>query len=212
MSSIKTQVNQKGFTVVEVAMIVIMIAVIAFVGFYVYDSSKKPNVKLNVATKISAASSQPKSSATTTSNQTGQSLFKFSNLGVQFELPNSLSGFRYAPENFSDGVADFISTTAVENLMNQCFTSNDAQSKSNGPEALTFASISKTSGHYSSNEVLGEAQFLKQFSNFYVTISYPNGINPCYPNVRQENQLNGQITLAKNAFIGAFKSTATEIK
>ncbi|MGC1177422.1 MAG: hypothetical protein WA843_05110 [Candidatus Saccharimonadales bacterium] len=51
----RTKSNQKGFSLVEGLLIVIAVALIAFVGYYVWHSQKEANKTLNAASKSSQA-------------------------------------------------------------------------------------------------------------------------------------------------------------
>jgi hypothetical protein len=149
------------------------------------------------------------------SNQSAENkVFKLTNLGIQFTLPSSLSDFQYIPQTFSDGsLGGYISTTAIKKIIKQCDTDAGVSDQDIDAASLSFAGIGKTQGKYDPNQ-LNESQLLKQFNSFYVSISYPNGINPCHgdKNTDAEDKLKNAEHSASEAFIKASQSTATEIK
>ncbi|HSX47586.1 MAG TPA: prepilin-type N-terminal cleavage/methylation domain-containing protein [Patescibacteria group bacterium] len=191
--------NQKGFALFEVLFFILLIAVLIGVAYYI--GTKHDN-------KISTAAKSSQDTKSTTSNTTtNQSLFKFTNLGVQFKLPSSLSDLLYTPQTTTDGsIGGYLSTTAIEKLINNCQTD-----QTNDTETLSIAGLDKINGQYDPGQII-ESTLLKQFSTFSIAISYPNGINPCYPNQNAMDQLKSQEHSTTEAFIKAFQSSAVEIK
>jgi hypothetical protein len=201
---------QNGFTVIEGLLILVIVGIIGGTGWYVWHSQKQVDKTLG-----SAGQTSQKSTKTSQNKQsTGNNLFKFTNLGVQFTLPSSLSDFQYFPQTFSDGsVGGYISTTAIKNTIKGCNANQGMSDQDIDSASLSFAGIGKTKGKYDPNQ-LDESQLLKQFSSFYASISYPNGINPCHgdQNTGAEDKLKNAEHMASDTFIEAFQSTATEIE
>ncbi|HXR49856.1 MAG TPA: hypothetical protein VN778_02415 [Verrucomicrobiae bacterium] len=201
----KKSLSQKGFTLVEGLLIIIALVLVVFVGYYVWHNQKSTNKTVNMTSQNAHKTEQSKTSAS-------QNLFKLTNVGVQFELPSSLSDFQYTPQTYSDGsVGGYISTAAIENTIKQCIAGQGDQAQQADAESLAFAGLGKLEGQYDPNQV-EEGQLLKQFSSFYLTISYPNGSSPCYSDQNAMDQLQSQEHAASDAFTKVFQSSATEIK
>lgn len=71
----KIKLQQVGFSVVESVLIVVIVAMIGFVGWYVFNAQKKTNTVLNTVTTPTNTSSQAAttSKSATTSNSPGAS-------------------------------------------------------------------------------------------------------------------------------------------
>jgi len=200
--------NQKGFSTVEVLLIVVIVGMLGGIGYYVWHAQKQTDDTLNSTGKTSQnipSAVQPKSS-------TNSTIFKFSNLGVQFTLPSSINNLQYTPWTFSDGgKGGYLTTTDIKSMINKCLEGQKADPKLLDATSYSFAGIGKVDGQYSSDQFV-ESQLLKQFSSFYLDISYPNGNSPCYPDEKAMDSLKSVEQTVSDTFIKAVQSTATEIK
>jgi hypothetical protein len=83
--------NQKGFSAVEGLLIFIIVAIIAGVGWYVWDSNKKTNDILSSADKssnVKLKASQPKDKSEQTDETANWLLFKASNGKYSIKIPD----------------------------------------------------------------------------------------------------------------------------
>ncbi|HEY5442222.1 MAG TPA: hypothetical protein VIJ68_01650 [Candidatus Saccharimonadales bacterium] len=193
-----TNTNQRGFSTVEGLLILIIVLLIGFIGYYVWHAQKSASDTLNSASKASQSSPTKVAPA---------KWFKLADLGVEFKLPSTLSDLQSAP---NDNGGYFLSVANMESIYKQCNGSNLPP----GPissEDYSFAGLSRHDGTFEQDSV-AEESLLKQFGTFNITISYPNG-----PECASEDQtvLDQWTTAKKNAtetFVKAFQTSATEIK
>jgi type II secretory pathway pseudopilin PulG len=136
--------NQKGFSLIEGLLLVIAIALVAGVGYYVYSSNKKTNESLNNASKVSQSTALPPTSAI---------LYKVKELGIEFKLPDSLKGLYYNLDTDGSSVAFFMND--LNSAANKC--------EDKGPYAVN--TWVKVDGTYDDEPGTG---LIKQFDKFYV--------------------------------------------
>ncbi len=198
------ELNQTGFTLVEGLLIVIALALVVFTGYYVWHTQHQTNKTLDTAIR----SSEGNSSSTPTGKK-----FQFKELGVQFVLPSSLKGLTYNVQQVTEedgGMVDgaYLGDPSLTDLLNKCAGPN-----SNDPsgQAPNFAAIERQPGKFDSSKLV-ESQLLKQFKDFNINISFPNGAI-CGSD---DNNLNQQwfsaLHKSQKTFVDAFKATATPIK
>ena len=87
------KINQKGFSVVEILVVVVVVGLLGAVGWLVYDRQKSNTDSKNTAAQTSE---QTKSVADDTEQQT---FFEIKELGVKFELSDNLAGLYYTMGN-----------------------------------------------------------------------------------------------------------------
>jgi prepilin-type N-terminal cleavage/methylation domain-containing protein len=188
--------GQKGFTVIETLLVLILISIIGFTGYYVWHTQKNTNSSYNNAAKSN--SSTPASAET--SNK-----FVFKELGVEFTLTDNLKGLSYATFNGSD----YISDSAFKEALNECTDVN--QTAAGDALAASYTAISKAKGQYPANaNPIDYGALLKQFPDFYISYGVPNG-NGC-SDLSQSENLKSVADTERSYFIDAFKATATEVK
>lgn len=152
--------NQKGFGVIEGLLAVIAIALVGFVGFYVYNANKETDKSNNAQSK--AADSQVGSQ-----NDAGDSKapkdYVFKELGIKIKTSEGINDLTYKVD---EGTADaiFVSTKSIEKLFKSCGASGDA--------AVMPLSVAKTNGKFQEE---GPVQLAKQFKDFYITTVRANG-------------------------------------
>ncbi len=167
---------QRGFTIVEILLALLVVAALAFGGYYVWhthQTTKPANTSSNQTTKSTAS--------TTKSSQ-----FVFKELGVQITLPDSLKDLSYRVENLKNDQGGtstvlYLATLSMGDANGQCY--NQQKLYANTPGG--FGAIDKIDGQYSPSTA-GPTQDppLKQFDKFYIEGSQPNGITTCSnPNV-----------------------------
>lgn len=87
--------NQKGFSHIVIPVIIAVIAVVVFAGWYVYSKQNKDNKQPATQTQGSDTSNtEPQPTSVAQLN-----VFKIPELGVEFELPESLNGLYYSIGN-----------------------------------------------------------------------------------------------------------------
>lgn len=140
-------------------MIVLILAVISFGGYYVWHAQHSKTPPL----------------ATKKDNE-----FVFKELGVKITLPDALKGLSYKVEsrkNNQGGTSTvlYLGSPSMSDAVEQCYNQKvDSNSPGN------FGAIDKLDGQYSPNTAgPTEGPPLKQFDNFYIEGSQPNGITTC---------------------------------
>ena len=193
--------GQNGFTVVETLLVLILFAIIGFTGYYVYHSQKNSNSSYNSAASSanSTVSSLPKASSS--------GKFVFKEFGVEFDLPSGLKGLSYNVQHFTDGDGIYLTLPAFKEVNDKCYGKTDGESAA-GP---SFAAISKGSGTFDQSQAV-EAGLLKQFSGYYISISYPNGITIGCKSDPNDDSVQAAAHKYQQAFVYAFQATATEVK
>ena len=97
--------NQKGFALVEGLLTIIALALVVFVGYYVWHSQKQANTTLSNASK-EAQSSAPKSQET--KSTTSQQYLAITEWGVK--VPERPAGNIVNYQLSADNTADFVSS------------------------------------------------------------------------------------------------------
>lgn len=185
--------GQKGFTVVETLLVLILLAIIGFTGYYVWHSQKNANSNLN-----SAVTTSSKTQTATNSNK-----FVFKELGVQIDLPNSLKDLKYDVSSLNGTTYLNLTTPEYNAALLKC----DPSSTSGG----TIVSIAKIPGQFNQDENIGSGN-LHQFKDFWISGASPNGI-VCADSASDQDKaewqtsFQGNFQAVKNAF-----ETATLVK
>jgi hypothetical protein len=142
--------NQKGFTFIEIMLLLIFVTLVGFIGWFVIDANqdKTPTQSQTQATSIV--------DKTNTSNS---SVLKIPKLGIQLTVPSELKGINYTVEGEYVGfyMAD------LDELANSCVDK--------GPMPINM--WTKVSGEYQEYPGTG---LIKQFDGFYIVANGgPNG-------------------------------------
>jgi len=150
--------NQKGFGAVEALLILILLSILGFTGYYVYHTSKDANSSYDNASTSSNAAAQKSA----VSNK-----FVFKEIGVQFNTADDLKGLAYKV----DSGYSYLTDDAFIGALKTC---PDYKTGDNGGG---FAAISKTNGQYPPNaNPITVGALLKQFPDFWVSYAFPNGL------------------------------------
>jgi hypothetical protein len=137
----------------------------------------------------------------------------FKEIGVQMDLPSTLSDLTYTAQQVAapgggTETAIYLSTKEFQADVNKCYEQ--------GPEAsgVSFGAIGRASGQYPSNPTPENADgaLLKQFNDFYISGSLPNGITTC-----TNTAVAGDLAVTKsrtlfNQFANAFKQSASLVQ
>jgi cytoskeletal protein RodZ len=173
--------NKAGFSTIEALLIIVIIALLAFVGGFVWHSKQTADKTLTAATSSSSSSSTVKQQAkatTPTSPSATQAasttVFKIPELGIEITVPNAIKDIVYTvnpPGTLSTGQqaqSVTLSTQTLTNLDADC-------SVSGGAPAL--GTVSKVTGQYptnpdvDSNNVSGG--LVEQFPSYYIGWNSP---------------------------------------
>jgi len=188
---------QLGIGSLETLLIIVILAIAGFAGWYVYESNKKANNSYSNASQVSnsqVASSKSKPAATT---------FTFKEYGVKITLPDSLKGLSYTAKQIDNGDGTkstdlFLNSPSLAKAMDDCSDSKVAHSGN-------FAALNKASGQFPANGPSEEVgSLLKQFDNFYISASYPNG-NYCDVSDK-EATVSAQAQALQKDLVNAFKT------
>jgi Tfp pilus assembly protein PilV len=201
--SIKSGSRQSGFAVIEAVLIAIILGIIGFVGWYVMNSNNKTQQQLNSAVKESSATAAKSSKSSKSSSATKSTMFVFKEFGVQITLPDSLKDLSYTAKQVDMGDG----TTATSLFLNypSLATAIDACNTTKGSTG-NFAAIGKGSGQFPADPTPDIGGLLKQFSGFYISTSYPNGI-PCGDDSKEASVVAAMQSLQKS-LVEAFKTAA----
>lgn len=92
------KVNQKGFSVVEILIVIVVVGLVGAVGWLVYDRQKSKTEHKDAAVQTSEQTNeQAKQETKDEVKQTNY--FEIKELGVKFELSDNLSGLYYSIGN-----------------------------------------------------------------------------------------------------------------
>jgi hypothetical protein len=186
------KINQKGFGAVEGLLVLILISILGFTGYYVYHSQKSSDSSYKNAANVS--------SSTPTSSANASKKFVFKELGVEFDSPDLLKGLAY--QN-TDGFL-YLYDDSYINALEKC---SDYKT---GDIGGGFAAVSKIAGQYPTNPTLEDGGLLKQFPDFYISYGVPNG-NGC-ADLGQSQNLGNTGRQEANAFFQAFQKTGSVIQ
>jgi hypothetical protein len=159
----KLNKSQDGFSLVEGLLVVIALALVVFVGFYVYDStSDEPASK--------ASSAKHKESTSQKSTDEAEYL-TIKDLGIKIPLSSALKDLDYDNSQAQDDMVG-ISTKQFEQAVADCRSSDTASAS-----FAAVGSITKISGQYDSNAPPQDfySEFAKQFPGFYLTYGTGDG-------------------------------------
>ncbi len=192
---IKKHISDNGFTLIEALLTIITLVLIGFVGWYVYHSNHK-------------TTQNNTSSTTATASETALSIPE---LGVSMLLPSSLKDVSYTNGTYTSAVNGttqpevYMISPSYKQLVEQ-----DCSNSITNPAGYSFETIGKDTGTYPTNAgpSNSDGPLLKQFSNFYITISGPNQGSPCsgLTSTQQQQLFSADKSLA-NSFYNAAKNT-----
>jgi hypothetical protein len=187
--------GQKGFTVVETLLVLILISIIGFTGYYVWHTQNNSNSSYNNADR---------SNSNTPTSTNSVNKFVFKELGVEFDPPSSLKGLSYIV--FDDNI--YITDSAFKDALNKC---SDANTASGDALGASYTAISKKEGKYPADpNPIEDGILLKQFPAFYIDYGIPNG-NGC-SDLSQSQNLKNVADRERSYFVDAFKATSSEVR
>lgn len=206
--------KQRGFATLEAILIGVIVVVIAGTGWFVVNSKHKTTTQLSAATQDSATATKAASSPAKSSGKiVAKSQLVFKELSVQMDTPDSssvLTGMSYTEKDLSDGNGG---TDPTAYLTSPTFTADSA--KCYGQPATgdspSFAAISKANGQFDASNS-GESSLLKQFTDFYISIGYPNGLTDCTATGVDPQLLQNSANKLQTAFVSAFKSSGALVQ
>lgn len=157
--------NQKGFTIVEVLLVIIAVTLLAGVGLYGYNSIKKENKKKDVSSKSETAKNER--------NTAPKKYYNFPDLGVKIILPQELEGITQQSRHIQySGDTTFAPDTAVS-------VSTEAFNAICGSTDKEIAILSRVNGDYDTvvkaSEGAGPTDYypgklVKQFDGYFIDL------------------------------------------
>jgi type II secretory pathway pseudopilin PulG len=203
------KINQRGFSALEGLLVLIIIGLVAFTGFYVLKANKDTDKTVNNGNNTSSHVKQNKTTAT-------GSTFQFKELGIEFKKPDSLKGLSYQLDTnvIIQGVnapTASLLDSGLTDIYNQCADSTQAARTT---EPLPFAAISKVSGTYdrAKADPTTDGILVKQFDNFYITYAVPNGAICGSEDEALNSKWNEALIKSQKDFAGPFEATVEAIK
>lgn len=146
--------KQTGFSIVEVLIAIVVIAVLAGAGWLVYERVKPTTTKSNTTSNQNQSTNQH--NANTGNQQTTGNTFKIPELGVELTLPDSIKDLKYAVDTTTvAGTTSVRFTTATleakDGTGSQCTATQSAlgvmwKSASNPADTGAAATASKQVG------------------------------------------------------------------
>jgi len=162
--------NNKGFTLVEV---LLLIAVLILVGGLGYLGYKQVNKKSSTSTSSTATTTKTTTPATTPTPN--QNIVKIPEMGIQITVPDSIKDLTYKAVNVDGVEYTSFSTTTVTNLDAACSATNGA-----------IGGLVKASGQYSSIGTNEALSLVKQFSTFYILFGSPQSTCSMDDNIQSQ--------------------------
>jgi hypothetical protein len=159
------RLNQKGFSALEGLLIFIVIALLAGIGWYVWDQNKKEEQKQSAAPTTQNVEEQPA--------ETLEPMV-IKELGITIKPSSALKGLTYTIQKFDDGEALMFKTTEYTTKIKAC---NPDEPEQAGKDA-SFMSATRQVGTAPEETTIETGDTIKQFDGFWVSAGYPNGI-PC---------------------------------
>ena len=153
--------NEKGFSAIEIVLVVIISVLIGVVGWLAYDNHHK--------TTATSSSTTSKSSPTTYT-------IPITPLGISITVPIALEDLTYAvtnqtPYNGETSVEVGLSTISLTNLdPTNCSASQ-----------MPLLSLTRVDGQYPSDATIynSPGALVKQFPTFYIAYSQNSGVTNC---------------------------------
>lgn len=174
-------IKQRGFSVVEGIVIILVVVVIAGVGSLVYvhyHKASKPKSTSDIvsSSQVKQATVVPKKDSTSTSASQATTVsttttVSVPELNIEITVPNAIKDliYRTLPVTLVGG-----STGTLAYFSTSSLTSADANC---GPSSAPLGTLQEVSGQYPNNNPNAQMQFgrlVKQFSTFYISGSTPS--------------------------------------
>ncbi len=183
--------NQRGFGSLELLLVLVIVGIVGFVAWYVFNTKSDTQSNLDNANVVSQ-------------QVTPAPTFTFKEFGVQIPLPSTLNGLNYEAKEVTGSndqkyTALYLTTDALHKSINAC-NGNFATATSNA----SFGALNKTDGKYPASPTMDDGTLLKQFDKFFVGVSYPNGL-PCVTDESQNDSIMKTMKSLQTALMDAFK-------
>jgi type II secretory pathway pseudopilin PulG len=183
------RLKQKGFAIIELLAILIVLGILVFAGRYIYQNRK---------TGDKVYKSQPNSGAVLeTPNGKNVTVKKITikELGIAFNVPVTLKNLTYKVFNNDDmSLTAYLSTKELDSAESGICNISNAVKGNTAP----LGYITKTPGQYPGdiNAVVQNGNFAKQFSSFYVTYAHSQSCFNMSSNNENAVNLSGQLSAA----------------
>lgn len=201
--------DQHGLAGLGVLLIIVILAILSFVGWFIYHSSHKTKANLDKTVSVSSQQADTKTVKKVapvpapTPTPTVKT-FTFKEYGVKITLPDSLKDLSYMPKIIDNGDG----TKATDLFLNYASLAKDidACNTTKGSDG-NFAALNKSSGQFPADQAYAQVGgLLKQFATFYISASYPNG-NACSDTSKEDAVIASMKALQK-AMVEAFKTAS----
>lgn len=200
--------DQRGLGGLEMLLIVVILAILGFVSWFIYHSSHKTKDALDKTAALSSQqadtkTAKPQAPTTTVITKT----FAFKEYNVKITLSDSLKDLSYTAKQIDNGDG----TKATDLFLNypSLATAIDGCNTAKGSDG-NFAALNKGSGQFPVDQPYAQVgSLLKQFDTFYISTSYPNGA-PCADTSGQDAVVT-QMQALQKAMVEAFK-TASQVQ
>jgi hypothetical protein len=176
------KLNQKGFSAIEGLLIIIVILMIGFIGYYVWHTQKDANKTLDTATKSAQTSSSSPSKQTKAADQ---KYLDIKELGVKFKLSDAIKDAYYikgSNDYYYVSVHSFDNNPDLAGCM-----ATDNGTYGSGLMAVIVAKLGEPNGSFAGDpwtlDSIKQAG-LKQVGDSYYGFQHGNG--PCW-NVEATN-------------------------
>lgn len=181
-----SQINQKGFTIVEVLLVIIALVLLVGVGLYGYNSVKKEDKKEDVSSR-SESSSEEKNEP--------KEYYEFPELGVKIILPHELEDITQSSRQveYTDTIGSGVTSGTLIEVSTKSFD------KLCSGINIEFALLGKGQGNY--NDAVKKSEggtfedyrpgaLLKQFDGYFIDIVSGKGNGGYSDCSNQEQALN----------------------
>jgi hypothetical protein len=176
-----TKLNNEGFSTVEALLLVVIVAIIVFVGWFVYHSNQQANKTIDTANQSNSNAQVLTTSSTKTSEAAGTRAKEIATILLNYNKSNSTNPLKdYVDIHVNDGQFTKAFKTAVDNgtaLVASSTTSNPVYcSGTKAPNGFKVASTTMTTGD---SDTVSLTQVITGSSSANVgpnvTLTYANG-------------------------------------
>lgn len=162
---------QKGFTLVELLLIVIALSLVTGVGYYVYSVNKDDK-------KPETTSQATQKTETKLTEQPNVEYVEFRDLGFKIKKSEKMSDWSYLDDK-EVPKTKYVQSAAHVKKIDECNVGAQYPPLGTSPSEKSFAAFSRIDGIYKDDGTIGNG-LVKQFDTFYISIGYPNGGSPCF--------------------------------
>jgi prepilin-type N-terminal cleavage/methylation domain-containing protein len=162
--------NEKGFSAVELLLVILVVALLSAAGWLVYEDNHKTTKAAVTSWSTTVKSNSTTSPKTTSTIMTPSttSIIKIPQLGIEVTVPNSIKDltYSYSPDTTGFGNNEqllnvYLSTASLTALDPNCAASYET----------AIGAISEAQGTYPTDpsDQIDVGGLVRQFPNFYVT-------------------------------------------